>query len=103
MLNQQHSLLLRLRPGEPNIDRESLNPMPETETVHDLRKAPLELTRQRAELAKVLAGPFEQQKTTQAAQAFEQIQKTIEAIDAAIPDEVLRSTCPLGSPLSEDR
>jgi hypothetical protein len=77
--------------------------MPETETVHDLRKARLELTRQRAELAKVLAGPFEQQKTTPAAQAVEQIQKTIEAIDAAIQDEISRSTWPLGSPLSEDR
>jgi Fe2+ or Zn2+ uptake regulation protein len=77
--------------------------MPETETVHDLRRARLELTRQRAELAKVLAGAFDQQKTPQAAQAFEQIQNTIEAIDAAIEDEVSRSTWPLGSPLREDR
>jgi Fe2+ or Zn2+ uptake regulation protein len=76
--------------------------MPETETVHDLRKARLELTRQRAELAKILAGPFEQQKTLQVAHAFEQIQKTIEAIDAAIRDEVERSTWPLGSSVSDD-
>jgi hypothetical protein len=77
--------------------------MPESETVHDLRRARLELTRQRAELAKVLCGPFEQQKTTQAAQDFEQIQKTIQAIDSAIEDEVSRSTWPLGSSLGEGR
>jgi Fe2+ or Zn2+ uptake regulation protein len=77
--------------------------MPESETVRDLRKARLELTRQRAELAKVLGGAFEQQKTMQAAQTFEQLQKTIEAIDAAIEDEISRSTWPLGSPLSDDR
>jgi Fe2+ or Zn2+ uptake regulation protein len=75
--------------------------MPESETVHDLRKARLELTRQRAELAKILAGAFEQQKTSQAAEAFEQIQKTIEAIDAAIRDEVSRSTWPLGSSVND--
>ena len=77
--------------------------MPETETVRDLRKARLELTRRRGELAKILAGPFDQQQTAQAAEAFERIQKTIQAIDAAIADEVSRSTWPLGSPLSEDR
>jgi Fe2+ or Zn2+ uptake regulation protein len=77
--------------------------MPETETVHELRKARLQLTRQRGQLAKVLAGPFDQQQTLQAAEAFEQIQKTIEAIDAAIQDEVERSTWPLGSSVSDDR
>jgi hypothetical protein len=63
----------------------------------------LELTRQRAELAKVLGGSSEQHKTTDAAQAFEQIQRTIEAIDAAIRDEISRSTWPLGSSLGDDR
>jgi hypothetical protein len=65
--------------------------MSESEAIHNLRKARLQLVGQRTDLAKVLAAPFDQQQTPQALQTFEQIQRAIEAIDAAIKDEANRS------------
>jgi hypothetical protein len=61
-----------------------------SEVIQNLRKARLQLVSQRADLAKVLAAPFDRQQTSDALQTFEQIQKTIEAIDAAIKDEANR-------------
>jgi hypothetical protein len=65
--------------------------MPESEAMRILRAAREQLTSQRADFAKGLAAHFDQDRTPQAAQAFEQIQRTIEAIDAAIKDEANRS------------
>jgi hypothetical protein len=61
-----------------------------SEVIQNLRKARLQLVSQRADLAKILAGPFDRQQTPHALQTFEQIQKTIDAIDAAIKDEANR-------------
>jgi signal transduction histidine kinase len=81
-----------------------------SDPVQDLEKARSSLVDMRRQWVSVLAGPYQRGKTGDAIKELIQIQKAIEAIDAAIPEEHRASApksgklknFPKDNPFSED-
>ncbi|TCU68237.1 hypothetical protein EDE08_109366 [Bradyrhizobium sp. R2.2-H] len=72
-----------------------------SDPIKELEKARLEMVSTRRRLVSILAGSYERGKTEDATEKLIQIQKAIEAIDAAIADE--KQTAPKKSSSQELR